>query len=117
DMLAAPAAAAGMNTQLLLGEDLLVFEEEPEWAWAQAMRDNYVGYVARSAIAMEGSEPTHRVSVPRTFVYSAADLKLARRTCLSMGSRVSVDGFAETRGTKYAVLASGEALIAAHLRP
>jgi len=117
DMLAAPAAAAGMNTQLLLGEDLLVFEEEPEWAWAQAMRDNYVGYVARSAIATEGDEPTHAVSVPRTFVYSAADLKLPRRTCLSMGSRVSVDGFAETRGTKYAVLASGEALIAAHLRP
>jgi cell wall-associated NlpC family hydrolase len=34
-----------------------------------------------------------------------------------MGSRVSVDGFAETRGTEYGLLASGEALIAGHLRP
>jgi cell wall-associated NlpC family hydrolase len=81
------------------------------------MRDGYVGYVARSSIAMEGKEATHTVSVPRTFLYSSADLRLPRKACLSMGSRVSVDRFAETRGTRYAVLASGEALIAAHLRP
>jgi cell wall-associated NlpC family hydrolase len=117
DMLAAPAASAGMNTQLLLGDDLLVFEEGPEWIWAQAMRDGYVGYVARSSIAMEGKEATHTVSAPRTFLYSSADLRLPRKACLSMGSRVSVDRFAETRGTRYAVLASGEALVAAHLRP
>jgi cell wall-associated NlpC family hydrolase len=117
DMLSAPAASGGMNTQLLLGDDLLVFEEGPEWTWVQAVRDNYVGYVARSSIAMDGSEPTHVVSAPRTFVYASADLKLPRKACLSMGSRVPIDRFAETRGTKYAVLASGEALIAAHLRP
>lgn len=116
DMLAAPAADAGLNTQLLLGDDLLVFEEGPEWAWVQAVRDGYVGYVARSAISAEGREPTHAVRVPRTFVYSGADLKLPRKACLSLGSRVSVERFAETRGTEYAILASGDALIAAHLR-
>jgi cell wall-associated NlpC family hydrolase len=57
------------------------------------------------------------VSVPRTFLYSGADLKLPRKACVSMGSRISVERFSETRGTRYAVLASGEALIAAHLRP
>jgi cell wall-associated NlpC family hydrolase len=34
-----------------------------------------------------------------------------------LGSRVLIEGFAETRGTKYGLMASGEALIAAHLRP
>lgn len=117
DMLAAPAADAGLNTQLLLGDDVLVFEEGPAWAWVQAARDGFVGYVARSAIAAAGGAPTHTVAVPRTFLYSGADLRLPRKACLSMGSCVSVERFAETRGTKYAVLASGDALIAAHLRP
>jgi cell wall-associated NlpC family hydrolase len=117
DMLAAPDAGAGLNTQLLLGDGVLVFEEGPEWAWVQAVRDNYVGYVTRSAIESAGAEPTHVVSVPRTFLYSGADLKLPRRACLSVGSGFSVDNLAETRGTRYAVLASGEALISSHLRP
>jgi cell wall-associated NlpC family hydrolase len=117
DMLAAPDAGAGLNTQLLLGDEVLVFEERGDWAWVQAVRDNYVGYVARLAIEAAGGEITHVVAVQRTFLYSGADLKLPRKACFSMGSRVSIDGFAETRGTRYAVLASGEALIAAHLRP
>jgi cell wall-associated NlpC family hydrolase len=117
DMLAAPDASAGLNTQLLLDDEALVFEESTEWAWVQAVRDNYVGYVARQAIEAAGGAPTHVVSVPRTFLYSGADLKLPRKGSLSMGSCVSIEGFAETRGTKYGLLASGEALIAAHLRP
>ena len=34
-----------------------------------------------------------------------------------MGSSVAVVDFAETRGTRYALLASGEALVAGHLEP
>jgi cell wall-associated NlpC family hydrolase len=117
DMLAAPDSKSGLNTQLLLGDEVVVFEEGPEWVWVQAVGDNYVGYVTRSAIRAAEAGPTHIVAVPRTFLYSGADLKLPRGACLSMGSRVSVQGFAETRGTRYALLASGEALIAAHLRP
>jgi cell wall-associated NlpC family hydrolase len=117
DMLAAPDAKAGMNTQLLFGDDVMVFEEGPEWAWVQALRDGYVGYVARSAITEKGAGHTHVVSVPRTFLYSGADLKLSRKAVFSMGSCLPIDGFTETRGTRYALLASGEALITAHLRP
>src|SRR5690606_28470859 len=34
-----------------------------------------------------------------------------------MGSLLTIEGHAETRGTRYALLASGEAVIAHHLRP
>ncbi len=34
-----------------------------------------------------------------------------------MGSQISVTGYAETRGTNYAVLPSGEAIVAGHLVP
>jgi len=112
-----PRPDAGVDTQLLLGDDVLVFEEAEGWAWVQAVRDGYVGYVADTALKAPGGAPTHVVSVPRTFVYPGPDLRFPRTADLSMGSAVTVAGAAETRGTHYAVLASGEAMIAGHLRP
>jgi cell wall-associated NlpC family hydrolase len=112
-----PRPDAGVDTQLLLGDDVLVFEEAEGWAWVQAVRDGYVGYVADTALKASGEAPTHVVSVPRTFVYPGPDLRFPRTADLSMGSAVTAAGAAERRGTHYAVLASGEAMIAGHLRP
>ncbi|HTV70068.1 MAG TPA: NlpC/P60 family protein [Rhizobiaceae bacterium] len=117
DMLKAPRKDAGLNTQLLLGDDVRVFDSSGGFAWAQAERDGYVGYIADAALASPVGTPTHIVTAPRTFVYSGADLKLPRTGQLSMGSRVTVVSNAETRGTQYAILGSGEALIARHLAP
>jgi cell wall-associated NlpC family hydrolase len=117
DVLKAPKPDSGLNTQFLFGDDVLVFEEAGGWAWVQAERDGYVGYVAAAGIEGRGPAPTHVVSVPRTFVYPGPDLRFPRSGQLSMGSMVAVTGAAETRGTHYAVLASGEAVIAGHLRP
>lgn len=117
DMLRSPDPAAGLDTQLIAGDDVRVFEEKDGWAWLQAERDGYVGYVAAEALGVPGAAPTHVVSVPRSFVYPGPDLKLPRRRALSMGSRVAVTGEAETRNTRYALLDTGEAVIAAHLEP
>jgi len=57
------------------------------------------------------------VHVPRTFAYAGPDLKLPAYRALSMGSAVCVTGEAETRATPYAILDTGEALFARHLRP
>ena len=117
DVLEAPRADAGLSTQFLFGDDVAVFEERDGWAWVQAARDGYVGYVAAAALGERAQEPTHVVSVPRTFLYPGPDLRFPRAGELSMGSAVTVAGEAETRGTHYAVLASGEAVVASHLRP
>ena len=61
------------------------------------------------------AEPTHVVCVPRTFLYPGPDLKQPRSGELSMGSRLTITGSAVTRGTEYALLASGDAVIAKHL--
>lgn len=106
-----------MNTQFLCGDDVTVFDEAEGWAWVQSERDRYVGYVSAGFLGARNGAPTHLVSVPRTFLYPGADLKLPRQDELSLGSLVAVTGFAETRGTRYAVLSSGEALIAGHLKP
>ncbi|TPI30103.1 NlpC/P60 family protein [Mesorhizobium sp. B3-2-1] len=117
DIRKAPTLDSGINTQALFGDDVLVFEDREGWAWIQAERDGYVGYVADVMLGRRDRAPTHIVSVPRTFLYPGPDLRFPIAGQLSMGSAVTVTGAAETRGTHYALLPSGEAVIAGHLRP
>ncbi|MCA0277053.1 MAG: NlpC/P60 family protein [Proteobacteria bacterium] len=108
---------SGLNTQLLHGDDVLVFDEAEGFAWLQAERDGYVGYVSSADLAPRTFEPTHLVTALRTFVYPGPDMKFPRSGQLSIGSRVAVTGFAETRGTSYGILPSGEAIVLQHLAP
>lgn len=111
-----PDQAVGIDNELLLGEEVRVFERNKGWAWVQAVDDGYVGYLREETLGPV-APPTHVVTVPRTFVYSGADLRFPARMALSMGSRLAVVGEAETRGTRYLLLADGGALVARHLRP
>src|SRR5690606_33665570 len=117
DVRNAPRLDAGVSTQLLRGDEVSLFEETKGWCWVQAERDSYVGYVCEAAITARNPEPTHQVVAPRSFVYPGPDRKFPRTGQISMGSTLTVANFTETRGTRYALLPSGEAVIAAHLRP
>ena len=86
-----PRHDASLETQLLHGETVTVYAEEDGWGWGQAARDDYVGYIAMSALAPLGPRPTHRVIVNRTFVYPAADMKRAVLAALPMDGRVVVE--------------------------
>lgn len=112
-----PDPDCSIDTQALLGEALTVFDISGEWAWVQLAADGYVGYVRQEAIRQGSTPATHVVAVPRSFVYPGPDLRFPHRMVLSMGSRVSIVGAAETRGTPYALLEDGSAMIASHLRP
>jgi cell wall-associated NlpC family hydrolase len=112
-----PDAQSGIDTQALRGEALSVFDIAEGWAWVQLAADGYVGYVREETIGQGTGPATHVVSVPRSFVYPGADLRFPYIEALSMGSRLRVTGEAETRGTGYAILEDGSAVIAAHLRP
>jgi cell wall-associated NlpC family hydrolase len=117
DMRRQPRPDAGIDTQLLYGDEVEIFDEAEGWAWVQSRRDGYVGYLADTSIGPAAGVATHVVAVPRTFLYPGPDMKLPRIGALSLGSSLTVTGQAETRGTLYALLASGEAVIAAHLIP
>ncbi len=113
--------------QLLQGEMVWVFEDINELKWIQSRFDGYVGYVASRAISLETefnqpiatafneNKPTHIVSAPTTFCYPKAELRNPPMYSLSMGSRVTIHSYQEVRGTKYAMLADGGALIEKHL--
>ena len=106
-----PRADAPVDTQLLHGEDVLVFEDQEGWSWVQADRDGYVGYIVTSGLAHWLRPPTHRVIVNRTFVYPAADMKRPVLAALPLDARVTVD---EWSGM-FARLAGGGYAFASHL--
>ena len=115
DIRQAPRPDSGLNTQALRGDDVRVFDVAEGWAWIQNELDGYVGYVADGVLTESAADPTHVVCMPRTFLYPGPDLKQPRSGELSMGSRLTITCSAETRGTEYTLLASGEAVIAKHL--
>jgi cell wall-associated NlpC family hydrolase len=113
--------------QLLMGEMVWIFEDINEQKWVQSRVDGYVGYATSRSVSQE-PEPspltaaaanangsTHIVSVPTTFCYPKAELRNPPLYSLSMGSQVTIRSYRELRGTKYAMLAGGGALIKKHL--
>ncbi len=111
DLKRQPRFDAALDTQVLRGETLQVYDEEDGWAWVQAETDGYVGYVATHGLSEHVVEPTHRVVVNRTFVYPAADMKQPVAAALPLAALVAVR---DTNGI-YARLHGGGHVILSHL--
>ena len=102
------------DRQMLLGELVRVYEMRQGWAFIEAARDGYTGYLKESdleALPAEGA-PDHVVAVPATHLYTEADLKSPDITHLSLGARVKVEDFEG----KWARTSHGH-VFARHLRP
>ena len=113
----APELARGIDTELLLGEQVTVFDRADGWCWVKAASDGYVGYVTADTLSQIDPVPTHIVTAARTFLYPEPELRKPHLTTLSMGSRVHVASEAETRGNHYVVLEDGTAIFARHVQP
>ncbi|WP_074381030.1 NlpC/P60 family protein [Bartonella doshiae] len=105
------------QTECLLGEDLLIFEQKETMSWGQSLKDGYVGYIETAALCTSSIKQTHIVSVPRTFQYLQTDLRKPMEYSLSMGSKVTVVDQTEVRDVMYSVLENGKAIISRHLSP
>ncbi|TCU26793.1 NlpC/P60 family protein [Rhizobium azibense] len=112
-----PDISVGIDTELLLGEDVTVFDRAGGWCWIKASSDGYVGYMPEEMLSGAQAEPTHIVTVQRTFLYPQPELRTPYRFVLSMGSRVRVAGEEEVRGNHYVVLEDGTAIFARHVQP
>lgn len=87
----APDAAAEQLDQLLFGEAFDVLEETGGWAWGQARRDGYVGFVRTADLAPGALPATHRVRALRAYGFSAPDIKSAPAGLYSLNALVQVE--------------------------
>jgi len=74
--------------QLLLGAAVTVFEDRQGWAFVQAAKDGYVGYVNSAALG-DARAPTHWVAVPAGHVYADPDIKSKTLGALVFGNAVT----------------------------
>ena len=54
-----PRFDATLDTEILLGETVSVYDESEGWAWVQSARDGYVGYMPSEGL-------TRNIVAPRT---------------------------------------------------
>jgi len=90
DLRRAPAQTAPLETQLLHGAEVRVYETEDGWAWLQHAADGYMGYAEAAALRDEVETPTHWVRVPRSFVFTTPGEKAPPLDALPMTARVRV---------------------------
>lgn len=104
------------DRQLLWGDDVQVYEERDGWAFVQAPKDGYVGYLDGGLAAP--LSPTHRVRARTTWAYPVPDFKQPAAEVLHCNARVQVTG---TQGRWSEVSLAGTAaqlfVPSAHLAP
>ncbi len=112
-----PERDAPVDTQLLFGEAVTVFETRGGWSWVQATGDGYVGYLPAEALGPP-IDAAHWVTALSTYVYPVPDLKSVPLRHLSIGSRLVLSDETETRGLRYTALADdGGFIVSKHVAP
>ncbi|HSZ75309.1 MAG TPA: NlpC/P60 family protein [Rhizomicrobium sp.] len=109
---AGPAANAGMASELLFGERVAVYDRSDGFAWVQAERDSYMGYVREHALG-EMFEPTHRITALMTPLLPAPDVKRPALDMLPLNACVQVVG----REGRFACVAPRGFVSESHLAP
>lgn len=109
----APSAGAEQVDQLLYGELFEVLDEVDGWAFGQASRDGYVGYV--DALLLGGSpvSATHTVRALRTYGFSSPSIKSSPVGLFSMNALVAAVG----REGRFVRAADGAWFVEEHLAP
>ena len=109
-----PDLAVSIDTELLYGEIVDVFERSEGWAWVQARTDGYVGYLREESLSPKIGDATHMVASLRTFIYPEPDLKSPPLHLLSMNAALSLT---ETEEGGFGLLSEGGWIFRRHLAP
>jgi cell wall-associated NlpC family hydrolase len=109
DLCRAPAGLR--DRQLLLGDSVTVIDRHDGWAFVQATKDDYCGYLPDAALG-DARLPTHRVAAPATHLYPEARVQAHETAYLSFGVALAVTGQSE----RFAETPDGFVPMA-HLRP
>ncbi|WP_413872700.1 NlpC/P60 family protein [Albidovulum sp.] len=87
DLLARPDGPR--DRQVLMGERVTVLDRHGGFAFVQAEKDGYCGYLTEGALG-EDRDATHWIAAPATWLYRAPSLKTPEVACLTMGARLTI---------------------------
>ncbi len=104
---------APLDTELLRGQSVTVYEDAEGWSWLQNETDGYVGYALSRALGDQAEPPTHQLAVLRSYLFPAPDLKTPPLDLLSMTATMRVVG----RAGGFSELDDGGWIYSAHLAP
>jgi len=103
----APSPDSEQMDQLLFGEGFDVLDEQGGYAWGQARRDGYVGFVESAALKPADSAPNMKVSAIRTYAFAEPSIKTRALGPYSLGSLLRIEAregrFAKAEGTGWFV--------------
>lgn len=106
-----PDPAAPLDSQLLSGEIVRVFETRAGWSWVQNQADGYVGYCRSEGLSAEVRATSHRVVALSTPVFPEPTIKAPVAQRLSFWGTVS----AVREQGRFLERAEGGWVYAAHL--
>jgi cell wall-associated NlpC family hydrolase len=108
-----PRRDCGIDTELIFGEEVTVFRDHEGWAYVQALRDGYVGYLPLEDLAAAGNAATHRIRTLRSYLYAGPSIKTPDPILIPQDARLVITG---TEGS-FATTDHGFFVYAAHLSP
>ncbi|UWQ22168.1 C40 family peptidase [Jannaschia sp. W003] len=100
------------TSQLLYGEGFRVIDEREGYAFGQAMRDGYCGWVLAAALGRQETM-THWVAAPATHLYPRAQVKAPPEVAIFFGSQVRVTSDLGD----FQKVSTGHFVPSAHLQP
>ncbi len=89
DLCRSPGGAR--DRQLLWGEAVTVIDRQDGWAFVEAARDGYCGYL-REVYLGPARPATHRVTAPATHLYPEPRVQAHETAALSFGALLTVNG-------------------------
>jgi NlpC/P60 family/Bacterial dipeptidyl-peptidase Sh3 domain len=108
-----PGTDAGIDSELIFGETVQLFDEGEGWSYVQAERDGYVGYLISNTVAPAGARATHTVKVLRTYVYAGPSIKVPDPILAPQGALLTVVGIEKD----FVKLDTGGYVFMAHVQP
>lgn len=109
----APRNDAPLDTELLYGEFVTVYDAADGWAWLQNETDHYVGYARAPGLSTSIHQATHSVDAVGSFIYPEPDIKAPPLHRLGMGARITVID----QSSPFSCSASGGWIFEKHLSP
>jgi len=101
--------------QLLMGDEVYVFDTKNGFSFIQSVKDSYVGYMKAILAGKDNSPLTHYIHVRSSFLYPQADLKSTPVQALSLGTKIGIVDFVTYRDLLYGVTKTGYAVFSGHL--